>query len=342
MRSRVHGRKQDIDRSVHGKDRVEHSNRSQRLKFDFCTTMSIVWRISGDVEQFVAYSSAELYDLILSAVNYLQGDGGQFRRGQEKANLSHDEFWLLNRFRYFPGTVAPSDFLTFGPYTSVSIYAQALETLVAKKLAEKVDGNRYRLTDVSRKVVENLYRDYFNAIAKHDALPDDVVRRLGALADRAVAAAVRQPEVPAPITNAARSTFPNTDQPWVYAERRVVAMAVFHDDAYIAAWREDGWSGPRIAVSTALFKAKERLSYDDLREAAARLDDQDFKSALAALHSGGDVSYVADNFYQLTSAGRAARQSIEAATERNYLLMFNVLEGAELKELTMSLERLRG
>jgi hypothetical protein len=91
-----------------------------------------------------------------------------------------------------------------------------------------------------------------------------------------------------------------------------------------------------------LFKAKERLSYDDLREAAARLDDQDFKSALAALHSGGDVSYVADNFYQLTSAGRAARQSIEAATERNYLLMFNVLEGAELKELTMSLERLRG
>ncbi len=290
----------------------------------------------------MTYSSAELYDLILSAVNYLQDDGGQFRRGQEKANLSHDEFWLLNRSRYFPGTVAPGDFLTFGPYTSVSVYAQTLETLVAKKLAEKVDGNRYRATDVGRKVIENLYRDYFNAIAKHDALPDDVVRRLGALADRVVAVAVRQPEVPAPITNAARSTFPNTDQPWVYAERRVVAMAVFHDDAYIAAWRADGWSGPRVAVSTALFKAKDRLSHTDLREATARLDDKDFQSALAALHSGGDVSYTADDLYQLTNAGRAARQSIDDAADRNYLLMFNVLERAELKELTTPLERLRG
>ncbi len=290
----------------------------------------------------MTYSSAELYDLILSAVNYLQDDGGQFRRGQEKANLSHDEFWLLNRSRYFPGTVAPGDFLTFGPYTSVSVYAQTLETLVAKKLAEKVDGNRYRATDVGRKVIENLYRDYFNAIAKHDALPDDVVRRLGALADRVVAVAVRQPEVPAPITNAARSTFPNTDQPWVYAERRVVAMAVFHDDAYIAAWRADGWSGPRVAVSTALFKAKDRLSHTDLREATARLDEKDFQSALAALHSGGDVSYTADDLYQLTNAGRAARQSIDDAADRNYLLMFNVLERAELKELTTPLERLRG
>ena len=290
----------------------------------------------------MALPGAEFYQLVLSALNYLQNDGDQFRRGYEKLNLSRDEFWLLSRFRYFPGTVAPGDFLTFGPYTSVSIYEQWLESLVVKKFAEKVEADRYRSTEAGRKLIESLYREYFNAIAKHDGLPETDVQRLGALADRMVAAAVRQPEVPTPITNAARSTFPTTDQPWVYAERRVVAMAVFHDDAHIAAWREDGWSGPRIAVSTALFKAADKLGDAELRNITARLDDKDFKSAVAALYSGGEMSHTADGFYQLTASGRAARQLVEDMTDRNYALLFNTLGPAELKDLIRLLEQLLG
>ncbi len=81
----------------------------------------------------MAFSSAELYSLILAALTYLQDDGQLFDRGVEKAGLTRDEFWLLNRFRYFPGSVAPSDFLTLGPYTSTSIYARNLEALTTKK-----------------------------------------------------------------------------------------------------------------------------------------------------------------------------------------------------------------
>ena len=108
----------------------------------------------------MALTSAELYELILAALNYLQGDGGQFRKGYEKAGVTREEFWLLNRFRYFPGTVAPSDFLTYGPYTSVAIYEQHLESLVGKKFAEKVQEGRYRAADNGRKLIEQLYRDY--------------------------------------------------------------------------------------------------------------------------------------------------------------------------------------
>src|SRR5512135_2695929 len=158
----------------------------------------------------MALSAADLYALVLSALNYLQDDGGQFRKGQEKAGLTREEFWLLNRFRYFPGTVAPGDFLTFGPYVSISTYEQQLESLVAKKFAQTVDTSRYRLAEAGRKLVEQLYRDYFAAIARHDRLDEAGVRRLGALADQAVAYLVRQPEVPAPITNATRSAFPET------------------------------------------------------------------------------------------------------------------------------------
>src|SRR5512135_3421571 len=266
----------------------------------------------------MALSPADLYALVLSALNYLQDDGGQFRKGAEKAGLTRDEFWLLNRFRYFPGSVAPGDFLTFGPYASSSTYEQRLESLVAKKFAEAVGTGRFRSAEAGRKLVEQLYRDYFTAIARHDRLLDVDVQRLGALADRVVAFLVRQPDVPSPITNATRSTFPEITRAWVYAERRVTALAVFRDDAHIAAWREDGWSGPRIAVSTALFKAVQPLPRDQLRAAVAQLSDKDFGSALSALHSGGEVSHDAEDSYSLTAAGRQARQAVEELTDRNY------------------------
>lgn len=290
----------------------------------------------------MALTSAELYALTLSALNYLQDDGGQFRKGSEKAGLTREEFWLLNRFRYFPGTVAPGDFLTFGPYASMSMYEQQLESLVTKKFAEKVDAGRYRAAESGRKLVEQMYRDYFAAIARHDRLSDSDAQRLGELADRVVAFLVRQPEVPAPSTNAARSIFPDSNRPWVYAERRVTAMAVFRDDAHVAAWREDGWSGPRIAVSTALFKAGQPLPYEQLRAAVAQLNDKDFKSAVSALHSGGEMSHNADDIYKLTPSGRQARQIVEDMTEQNYAVLFNALTSDELQDLIALLEQVRG
>jgi hypothetical protein len=290
----------------------------------------------------MALSPAELYALVLSALNYLQDDGGQFRKGAEKAGLTRDEFWLLTRLRYFPGTVTSGDFLTFGPYTSLATYERQLESLVAKKFAEAVDISRYRSAEAGHKLVDQLYRDYFAAIARHDRLNDADVQRLGALADRVVAFLVRQPDVPSPITNATRSASPESTRPWVYAERRVTALAVFRDDAHIAAWREDGWSGPRIAVSTALFKAAQPLPLDQLRAAVAQLSDKDFKSAVSALHSGAEVSHNAEDIYQLTAAGRQARQVIEDMTDRNYAVLVNALSSDDLKELVELLEQVRG
>ncbi len=290
----------------------------------------------------MALSPAELYALVLSALNYLQDDSGHFRRATEKAGLTREEFWLLNRFRYFPGTVAPGDFLTFGPYASVSTYEQHLESLVVKKFAEAVGTGRYRSAEAGRKLMDQLYRDYYAAIARHDRLDEANVQRLGTLADRVVAFLVRQPDVPSPMTNAARSAFPETSRAWVYVERRVTTLAVFRDDAHVAAWREDGWSGPRIAVSTALFKAAGPLPIDQLRAAVPLLNDKDFKSAISALHSGGEVSHNAEAVYQLTTAGRQARQIVEDMTDRNYVVLVNALSQDELKELVELLERVRG
>lgn len=290
----------------------------------------------------MALSSAELYALILSALNYLQDDGGQFRKGVEKAGLTREEFWLLNRFRYFPGTVAPGDFLTYGPYASVVVYVQQLEALVSKKLAEKVGEGRYRAAEAGRKLIEQQYRDYYAAIARHDRLAEAEVQRLGQLADRVVGYLVRQPEVPAPSTHAACSVFPDTNRPWVYAERRVTTLAVFHDDAYLAAWREDGWSGPRIAVSTVLFKASQPIPYDQLRAATAQLSDKDFKSAISALHSGAEAAHNAENVYRLTPAGRQARQVVEDMADRNYGVILAALLPVEMAEMIDLLEKVRG
>jgi len=157
-----------------------------------------------------------------------------------------------------------------------------------------------------------------------------------------VAFLVRQPDVPSPITSATRSAFPENTRPWVYAERRVTALAVFRDDAHIAAWREDGWSGPRIAVSTVLFKAGQPLPYEQLRAAVAQLTEKDFKSALSALHSGAEVSHTAEGVYKLTTTGQQARQLIEDMTDRNYAVLCNALLPDELRELIELLEQVRG
>ena len=111
---------------------------------------------------------------------------------------------------------------------------------------------------LASKLIDTLYRDYFNAIAKHHALPEADVQRLGVLANRAANAAVRQPDVPAPLTSAARSTFPDITQPWVYAERRVVALALYRGDAHIAAWREDRRRGRGILWSQNRYQDQRR------------------------------------------------------------------------------------
>ncbi len=86
----------------------------------------------------------------------------------------------------------------------------------------------------------------------------------------------------------------------------------------------------------------DRLSAADLRAATARLDDKDFKSAVAALHSGGEVSHSSDDFYKLTKSGRAARQVVEDQTNRNYAVLFNALDPAEQSELNSLLVKVRG
>jgi hypothetical protein len=71
------------------------------------------------------------------------------------------------------------------------------------------------------------------------------------------------------------------------------------------------------------------------------LNDKDFKSALSALYSGGEISSNHDR-YRLSAAGQISRQKIEDFTNRNYGLPFNALESVELDEMIGLLEKTRG
>lgn len=286
-------------------------------------------------------SPAEIHELVLSALQRLQDDGGQLSRAIAKKELSRAEFWLLGRLRYFPASVTPGDFKTYGPYTSTSIYEQSLEKLADQNLVERVETGRYRSAEAGRKLIEKLYHAYFGRIAKHDFLPANEVQRLGALADRVLNSALHQPNLHTPITEATTSVFPAIDEAWVMTERRLVAITSFRDDSHIAAWRDEGWSGPEIALSTALFQSADGLNGAQLRAATSTLNDKDFKSALSALHSNSEVAHHEDQ-YVLSPRGRLSRQKIEDATNRNYGLPFGALEPIELDELIGLLEKARG
>ena len=284
------------------------------------------------------WSATELYDRASKVTSRLQDDSSLFRRFREKYQLDDLEFWLVTRFRFFPASVTPNDFLSLGPYTSVSKYQRALGTLTEKMLVERPGAGRYRLTDAGRKSIGDTYSDYFARVARLSYLPDDDVEALYRLADRTYLRALRQSDVPVTLMSAAHSVLPDIDSTWVQLERRMVGLAIYRDDSHIAAWREAGYTGPRIELSTALFRAENGLTYDELRAAAARLDDQDFLSALSALHSGGEATQRGER-YRLTPAGHGVRQAIKDATDRNYARPFVAL-GEDLDYMIELLDRL--
>ncbi len=283
-------------------------------------------------------SALDLYSRVSEAASRLQDDGVS-RRFTDKHNLDRLEYWLVNRFRYFPGSATPHDFSTFGPYTSVSKFQGALDALAGKKLVERAGEGRYKLADAARKAIGEMYGEFFARVARSNALPEAEAAALVEWIERVYSAALRQGDVPVPILNAAHSVLPESDSTWVQLERRLVGLTIFRDEAHIAAWREEGYTGPRIELSTLLFRAEGGLAHDELRAAASRLDDKDFVSALSALHSGGEVTR-RDERYKLTRAGRAARQAIEEATDRNYARPFAVLEDDELNSMVQLLEKM--
>lgn len=284
-------------------------------------------------------SGSDIYAHVSKARSRAQDDGGIFRRFREKHQLDDLEYWLVTRFRYFPGSVTPNDFLTFGPYTSVSTYRAALDKLTEKKLAERAGETRYRLADTGRKGIADAYNEYFAHVSRLNPLSTEEVETLYALIDRVYHAAQRQSEVPVPILNAAHSTLPDHGAIWVQLERRLAGLTIYRDDAHIAAWREAGFTGPSIELSTALFNAPDGLSEAELRAAAKSLDDKDFMSALSALHSGGEVTYREDR-YKLTPSGRAVRQKIEDATDQSFARPFAMLGVDQLSRMTELLDKL--
>ncbi|HEY4688265.1 MAG TPA: hypothetical protein VIK33_03050 [Anaerolineae bacterium] len=284
-------------------------------------------------------SPPEIHDRVSNAIARLQDDEGAFRRFIDKHRLDRLEFWLVTRFRYFPGSATPQDFLTFGPYTSVSKYQSALDALVEKKMAERAGEGRYRLVESARKALTDGYNDFFSRVGRPTGLPDDAGEALLDWVDRVYTAAQRQSEVPTPILKAAHSVLPETDAVWVQIERRLVGLSIYREESHIAAWREAGYTGPRIELSTQLFQSKNGLTYDALRAKADRLDDKDFVSALSALHAAGEVVQREER-YRLSLSGRAAREDIEAVTDRHYARPFAALQDDEFERMIQALEKL--
>lgn len=287
------------------------------------------------------WTPQQTYNRISEATARLQDDGGVFRRFTEKHRLDTVEFWLVARFRYFPGSATPNDFSTFGPYTSVSKYQAALDALAEKGMVERAGEARYRLSDSARKAIGDTYHEYFSRVARNNALADDDAQALFDLVDRAYTAARRQGDVPTPILNASHSVLPDTDSTRVQLERRLVGLMIFRDESHMEAWRGAGYTGPRIALSTALFRSDAGMTLEELREAASRLDDKDFMSALSALHSGSEATQREER-YKLSSEGRETREAIEAATDDNYAKAFAALEDDQFAQMSELLDKLAG
>jgi hypothetical protein len=129
--------------------------------------------------------------------------------------------------------------------------------------------------------------------------------------------------------------------PLPYVEQAISCLAAYRDDAHLAAWQPSGLSATALEALTFLWRG-EAGSLDALCERLAHRGHQRqiYSQALAELRKRGFIEGP-DSAPQVTEAGRAFRNQVEADTDRYFFAPWACLDDAEKAELADLLTRLR-
>lgn len=197
-------------------------------------------------------------------------------------------------------------------YSTAEPWRTRLGTLEAAGLV-RPEGDDWVLTSSGREVVSRFWRED----AEHRTslgLPAEPLHRVvGALE-----AAVRDRTAgPGDRLTSIRRTAPadrDRQHDAVRAEQAMFELAVTLDDGHIRAWQAAGYPGPVLDVLTQVWYGKTDRA--GLHEAlSTKQPPQDVDRHVTELERRGDLRVDGDGI-SLTDQGRAAREAIEAETDR--------------------------
>jgi hypothetical protein len=206
----------------------------------------------------------------------------------------------------------------FNPYATVHSHLEALLELVEGDYLSAV-GDRYTVTAQGRALVEQLERAGRAYLARLDLLPPVDLARLADTFAEIAARLWAAPEPAAKPHQARVRRLPSTagGPPMARIEEAVYALWMARDDAHNAAWRAAGLAGPVFDLLTRVW-AGEADSIAALAErVAGGQRPEDVERGVADLAARGFLT-AEGQLLRLTPAGRLARDTIEAETDRAY------------------------
>jgi hypothetical protein len=183
-------------------------------------------------------------------------------------------------------------------------------------LVVQVDG-RWSLTDKGKAAVNELRRAMEAHYASLTPIAADELAKLAGLFESALAAVSTSP---APQTRehtprAARYRWTEPSSPVARLDAAIYGLWQVRDDCHMQAWRDAGLAGPAMHLFTAIWH-KEAASDEELASKVATQRPDHVRAGLEQLRASGSVTPAPS--LELTEAGTAMRERIEADTDRYF------------------------
>ena len=249
---------------------------------------------------------------------------------------------LLGALIFEPETTTLARVQVRGPYTAADAYLSRLAAAAQKGYLAEARPGEYRLTEAGRVEAHRFVEELRAAMVEPDPLPEADSERLINLLDRLVQASLNTPSPPGTwCINLSHKLMPAVSPPLPYIEQAISCLASYRDDAHLAAWQPSGLSAMALEALTFLWRG-EADSLDALCERLAHRGHPPhvYAKALAELRERGFIEGP-DSAPQVTEAGRAFRDQVEADTDRYFFAPWFCLDDAEKAEVADLLTRLR-
>jgi predicted transcriptional regulator len=227
-------------------------------------------------------------------------------------------------------------FRAMSPYAAPERLAERLEALVELELLEEVGEGAYRLTDLGRKGVEDVFDAALQGLGTCEPLPAGEMDRLNRLLRRIVDATLDSPEPEEKWSmRYSRWTDPGEGGSGASkADQYLTDLLGFRDDAHIGAWKPYDVSGPAWEALTFVWRGDANTA-EGLAERLQPFRGYAVEDYQGALQDLADRGWAVEDAgaYQLTEEGKRVREAAEEETNRLFFGGWSALNEGELGQL---------
>ena len=238
-------------------------------------------------------------------------------------------------YGFSPEPIAPEFLIKRTPYANPDPLVTQMDGAVERGWLEALGGDRYKISARGAEVTAGLFELADGVFGAEQPLPDDELKRIGALLLAVVGTArqLSEPEEKWALSWGEKFDRGPDAPLMVQARRHLLDLLSYRDDVHVAAWQPYGVSGQEWEAFTLVCRG-EAATAGELVEKLPyrRYDEAAYQEALENLVTRGWI--VEENGeYAATEQGKALRQEAEDATDRYFDAAWASLSEAEMEEL---------